>query len=58
MKYLKKKEIRKFAKKYLSEKIDDIQEVSLLKYGFVKEYLANHKYLVVVKPFKVTKKTI
>lgn len=52
MVYLNQKQIKKFAKKYIPEKIDKIQEVSLLKYKG-KEYLVDHQYLVVVKPFKV-----
>ena len=50
--YLNEKQIRSFAKKYLTGESNNINKVSLLKYGLVKEYLADDNYLVVVKLFK------
>jgi len=55
---LNSKEIKVFTKKYLKEWGNDIKKVSVIKYGFIKEYLANEHYLVIVKPFKVLYKDL
>ena len=53
MKKLSSKEIKKFSKKYFSNENIEFQEVNLLKYYFVKEYLADKKILVIDKFFKI-----
>lgn len=58
MKKLNAKEVQKFTKKYLSDWIGDVNEVSLIKHNFVKEYLVNNHYLVIVKLFKVIEKDL
>lgn len=58
MKKLNEKEIEKFTKKYLSDWIGDIKEVSMLTYRHTKEYLVNNHYLVIVKLFKIIEKDL
>lgn len=58
MKKLNEKEIKQFAKKYLSDWTDDIKEVSVLTYRHTKEYLVNGHYLIIVSGFKVNEKDL
>ena len=58
MKILNKKEIKKFTKKYLPMWKNDILEVSMIKYGRIKEYLVNKHFIVLVKGYKVIKKDL
>lgn len=57
-KKLNKKQIKRFAQRYLPDWVNDIYEVSLLKYARVKEYLVNEHYFVVVYKDKVVEKDL
>ncbi len=58
MKKLNEIEKRKFTKKYLPDWVGDVNEVSLIKYNCVKEYLVNNHYLIIVKLFKTIHKDL
>ena len=58
MKYLTEKEINRFVKKSLPIWKGEISCVSLIKYGFVKEYLINEHYLLRISPFKIIEKDL
>lgn len=57
-KRLNKKQIKKFAEKYLSDWVNDIHDVSLLQTCGVKEYLVNEHYLVTIYKGKVVEKDL
>lgn len=57
-KKLNKKQIKRFANKYLPDWVNDIYDVSLLKYARVKEYLVNEHYFVIVDKSKVVEKDL
>ena len=57
-KKLNKKQIKRFAKKYLKDWQNDIYEVSLLKYNGIKEYLVNEHYFVLVYNNKIIEKDL
>lgn len=58
MKKLNRKEVQKFARKYLSDWVDDIEEVTMIRYSLTKTYFVNEHYLVIVKPFGVIHKDL
>lgn len=55
---LNKKQIKRFAKKYLPDWQNDIYKVSLLKSCGIKEYLVNEHYFVIVYKNKVIEKDL
>ena len=57
-KKLNKKQIKRFAKKYLSNWVNDIYEVSLLKSSGIKEYLVNEPYFVIVHKNNIVEKDL
>ena len=57
-KKLNKKQIKRFAKKYLSNWANDIHDVSLLKCDGIKEYLVNEHYFVIVYKDKIIEKDL
>lgn len=57
-KKLNKKQIKRFAKKYLSNWVNDIYEVSLLKSSGIKEYLVNEHYFVIVHKNNIVEKDL
>jgi len=57
-KKLDNKGLNRFAKKYLPNWANDIENVSILRYGFIKEYLVNEHYLVVDYVYKVIEKDL
>lgn len=57
-KKLNKKQIKRFAKKYLKDWQNDIYEVSLLKYNGIKEYLVNEHYFVIIDKNKIIEKDL
>lgn len=58
MKKLNEKEIYKFTRKYLPDWLKDVSEVSMIKHRFIKEYLVNNHYLVIVRLFRKTEKDL
>lgn len=57
-KKLNKKQIKRFAKKYLLDWVNDIYEVSLLKSNRIKEYLVNEHYFVIIDKNKIIEKDL
>ena len=55
---LNKKQVKRFAKKYLPDWQDDIYKISLLKSSGIKEYLVNEHYFVIVYKNKVVEKDL
>ncbi len=55
---LTQEQIEIFANKYLKGFDEQIKTISCITYHFVKEYLVNSHYFVIVKPFKVEYKEI
>ena len=55
---LNKKQVKRFAKKYLPDWQDDIYKISLLKSSGIKEYLVNEHYFVIVYKNKVVGKDL
>jgi len=49
MKYLNKKEIIEFTKKYFPNYIGDIRSVSYVDYNNKREYLVNGHYILIIK---------
>ena len=58
MKILNRKEVQKFARKYLSDWVSDIEEVTMIHYGLTKTYFVNEHYLVIVKLFRAIHKDL
>lgn len=58
MKKLNKREINKFTKRYLTDWVKEVNNVTMISYRHTKEYLVNEHYLVIVKPFKVIYKDL
>ena len=57
-KKLNKKQIKRFAQRYLHDWVNDIYEVSLLEFWGIKEYLVNERFFVIVYKDKAVEKDL